>query len=212
VYIIDFGLSRMYRAPNTHLHIPYNENRLPTGTTAYSSINNHLGVERSRRDDMESLAYVLLYFLHGSLPWLGVEPVTDHQWRDTILGQKMSSPPSFPGPVCPAEFNVFLNYCRNLRFDEKPDYAYAHKLFRKPLIREGHQHGRLFAQPTACDILIARRAGAKARGDKQGVQVEKDTGHNRVLRSHSRHHSSAPSAEKLLGDPLLAAYSLILAT
>jgi casein kinase I family protein HRR25 len=137
-------LAKQYRDPKTHLHIPYKENCPPTGTAPYVSINNHKGVEQSRRDDLESLAYILVYFLHGSLPWYGVEPAVNKQRHNAILRRKQSSHLTRLCSACPPEFGMFLNYARTLAFDEKPDYGYLRKLFRELLMREGHQYGHPF--------------------------------------------------------------------
>jgi serine/threonine protein kinase len=72
VHIIDFGLSKEFRDPKTHAHIPYKKKLGPVGTAVFMSINSHLGFELGRRDDLESLAYILYFFLWGSLPWQGL--------------------------------------------------------------------------------------------------------------------------------------------
>ncbi|KAJ3410411.1 serine/threonine protein kinase [Chytridiales sp. JEL 0842] len=144
VNVIDFGLAKKYRDPRTHLHIPYKENKNLTGTARYASINTHLGVEQSRRDDLESLGYVLLYFCRGSLPWQGLKAATKKQKYDRIMERKMTTPSDVLCRSFPNEFVVYLNYTRSLRFDDKPDYSYLRKLFRDLFIREGYHYDYVF--------------------------------------------------------------------
>jgi len=136
VYAIDFGLAKRYRNPRTHTHIRYREHKHLTGTPRYASVNNHLGIEQSRRDDLESLGYVLMYFLRGSLPWQGLRANTKKQKYQKILEKKMSTPFKLLTKGFPREFCGYLEYCRTLRFDDKPNYSYLKKLFRDVMARE----------------------------------------------------------------------------
>jgi len=144
VYIIDFGLAKKYRDSRTHLHIPYRENKNLTGTARYASINTHLGIEQSRRDDLESLGYVLMYFNRGSLPWQGLRAATKRQKYERISEKKMSTPIEELCRSFPAEFATYLNYCRTLRFDEKPDYSYLRQLLRNLFHRQGFTYDYVF--------------------------------------------------------------------
>ncbi|KAJ1030123.1 hypothetical protein NDA16_001036 [Ustilago loliicola] len=144
VNVIDFGLAKKYRDPKTYLHIPYRENKNLTGTARYTSINTHLGVEQSRRDDLESLGYVLMYFLRGSLPWQGLKAATKKQKYDRIMEKKMTTPTELLCRGFPSEMAIYLNCCRSLRFDDKPDYSYLRKLFRDLFVREGFQYDYVF--------------------------------------------------------------------
>ncbi|CAI5465352.1 unnamed protein product [Closterium sp. Yama58-4] len=143
-YVIDFGLAKKYRDPTTHQHIPYRENKNLTGTARYASINTHLGIEQSRRDDLESLGYVLMYFLRGSLPWQGLKAGTKKQKYEKISEKKMSTPIEVLCKGYPTELASYFHYCRSLRFDDKPDYAYLKRLFRDLFIREGFQFDYVF--------------------------------------------------------------------
>lgn len=144
VYIIDFGLAKRYRDTATHQHIPYRENKNLTGTARYASMNTHLGIEQSRRDDLESLGYVLMYFLRGSLPWQGLKAGTKKQKYEKISEKKVSTSIEALCRGYPTEFASYFHYCRSLRFDDKPDYAYLKRLFRDLFIREGFQFDHVF--------------------------------------------------------------------
>ncbi|XP_004297828.1 PREDICTED: casein kinase I-like [Fragaria vesca subsp. vesca] len=139
VYIIDYGLAKKYRDLQTHKHIPYRENKNLTGTPRYASVNTHLGIEQSRRDDLESLGYVLMYFLRGSLPWQGLKAGTKKQKYDKIREKKMFTPIEGLCKSYPSEFTTYFHYCRSLRFEDKPDYSYLKRLFQDLFIREGYR-------------------------------------------------------------------------
>ncbi|XP_038995501.1 casein kinase 1-like protein 6 [Hibiscus syriacus] len=144
VYIIDYGLAKKYRDLQTHKHIPYRENKNLTGTARYASVNTHLGIEQSRRDDLESLGYVLMYFLRGSLPWQGLKAGTKKQKYDKISEKKVSTPVEVLCKSYPSEFVSYFHYCQSLRFEDKPDYSYLKRLFQDLFIREGYQFDHVF--------------------------------------------------------------------
>ncbi|KAL8489765.1 hypothetical protein ACS0TY_025097 [Phlomoides rotata] len=144
VYIIDFGLAKRYRDSTTNRHIPYRENKNLTGTARYASCNTHLGIEQSRRDDLESLGYVLLYFLRGSLPWQGLKAATKKQKYDKICEKKLSTPIEVLCKSHPVEFASYFHYCHSLTFDQRPDYGFLKRLFRELFTREGYEFDYIF--------------------------------------------------------------------
>ncbi len=144
VFLIDFGLAKKYRDSRTRAHIPYREDKSLTGTARYASINAHLGIEQSRRDDMESLGYVLMYFNIGTLPWQGLKAATRKQKYERISDKKMSTPVESLCKGFPDEFEMYLNYCRGLRFEEAPDYMYLRQLFRSRFRHLNYQYDYSF--------------------------------------------------------------------
>ena len=131
IYLLDFGLSKRYKNPKNHQHIPYREGRPLTGTARYVSINTHLGIEQSRRDDLESIGYVLIFFLKGCLPWQGLKAGVDKYQR--IMEKKLQIPTEILCFGLPDEIIFYLNYCKSLRFEDRPDYDYLRSLFIKLL-------------------------------------------------------------------------------
>ncbi|CAK9045135.1 Casein kinase I, partial [Durusdinium trenchii] len=144
VYIIDFGLAKRYRNPRTNQHIPFRNDRKLTGTARYVSINTHRGIEQSRRDDLEAIGYVLMYFVRGNLPWQerylgGGKGGTKEDKYKRILDKKDGTPLEVLGKTAPAELNAYVNYTRNLGFEDRPDYAWCRWQFLMILMREASQ-------------------------------------------------------------------------
>ena len=128
VYLIDYGLSKRYKDKNSGQHIPYRENKQLVGTVRYASVNAHLGIEQSRRDDLEGIGYVLVYFYLGRLPWQNKtdkgKPLTQK-----ITEKKLTTPPELLCKKMPREFSYYFHYCKNLKFEDRPDYSALKSMF-----------------------------------------------------------------------------------
>ena len=122
IHVIDFGLSRRFKDKITGQHIPYKENRHMIGTVRYASINSLLGIEQSRRDDIEALGYVITYFFYGSLPWQSNKDKGKAE-QSKILEKKLITPPEILCKKMPKQFMMFFSYVRKLKFEDRPDYS-----------------------------------------------------------------------------------------
>ncbi|MDR3548931.1 MAG: hypothetical protein P4M11_11825 [Candidatus Pacebacteria bacterium] len=144
IYAIDFGLAKRYRDPRTGDHIPYRDGKSLTGTARYASVNTHLGIEQSRRDDLEALGFVFMYFNRGSLPWQGLRAKTKKEKYDAIKEKKLSTTVDALCKGYPEEFAAYLDYCQKLKFDEKPDYGKLRAQFRDLYLRKGFECDSLY--------------------------------------------------------------------
>ncbi|KAF4664877.1 hypothetical protein FOL47_004890 [Perkinsus chesapeaki] len=142
VYLIDFGLAkRFWEATSSGMgghHIRYKENKNLTGTARYASINTHLGIEQSRRDDLEALGYVLIYFMKGGLPWQGLQARTKQEKYSKITKSKLSHRVDSLCQGLPPEFADYLKRVRGLKFDEQPKYEELRGLMTAALVRSAH--------------------------------------------------------------------------
>ncbi len=131
VYLCDFGLSKRFRDKKTGMHIPYQEGKKFVGTATFASIYTHLGSEQSRRDDLESLAYILIYFSKGTLPWKGLKTKNIKEKYAKILSVKINTKIEDLCSGLSPEFCTFLQSIRDFHFEQKPDYDYLRELLNK---------------------------------------------------------------------------------
>jgi serine/threonine protein kinase len=153
VHLIDFGLAKKFRDSKTHQHIPYKENKNLTGTARYASINAHLGIEQSRRDDLEGIGYVLVYFAKGKLPWQGVNAQNKGDKYHKIMEKKLATPVEYLCMGLPrirvviqfvAEFSTYMHYTRSLKFEDRPDYSFLKKMFKELMIKKNLDYDYVF--------------------------------------------------------------------
>jgi len=136
VYLVDFGLSKTYLDPKTGKHIPFKDGRTGlTGTARYTSINNHNGIEPTRRDDLEGLGYVLLHLLRGSLPWQSIKADTKQERNARIKAAKLGITYEELCKGLPVELVEYMKTLRRVAFDETPPYEALRDLMRRAIAR-----------------------------------------------------------------------------
>lgn len=104
IYLVDFGLAKRYKDAKTGKHHSYRDGRSLTGTIRYASVNSHMGIEISRRDDIESFCYTLIYLIKGTLPWMGIDSEKKRDKIDRITEMKLKTPTSMLCDGCPCKF------------------------------------------------------------------------------------------------------------
>ncbi|KAN0121035.1 Protein kinase-like domain containing protein [Russula decolorans] len=134
VFLIDFGLTRLFRNPATRKHITQFKGLNITGTVRYSSINSHLRLTQSRHDDLESLAYAIVYLVKGRLPWQGIAVHPGQVHHDEVLKLKQVTTAKTLCKGLPQPFIEFIQHIRSLGFEDKPDYRYLHSLLTQCIL------------------------------------------------------------------------------
>ena len=173
VYICDFGLCKKFRDQNGK-HIPFDDTKKSlTGTARYASLYSHLGIEQSRRDDLESLAYSLIYFSKGSLPWMGIKAQNKTERYNKIFEKKLNSSINNLCEKLPNEFITFFHYIKYLQFDDKPNYQYLKSLLGKMYDKNNFSYDMNF---DFTDILIKKENEEKEKEneEKKEYQVKKE--------------------------------------
>ena len=171
IYLIDFGLAKKYKSSKgNHEHIKYSENKKLIGTARYASINALKGCEQGRRDDMESLGYVLMYFLRGNLPWQGLKLLKGDDRNKKIYEVKKDTSAEELCAGYPKQFCEYIRYTRNLKFEQEPNYDYLKRLIYSVMNRYEYNFDFLFDW----GIKKNRAKFNKNNSDENGIIKNKD--------------------------------------
>ncbi|CAF0802552.1 unnamed protein product [Rotaria sp. Silwood1] len=144
LHVIDFGLCKQYRDPITRIHIPLAYGKNLTGTARYASIYTHQGCEQSRRDDLESLIYILIYLSRGELPWMGIKASDKRKKYELIAMKKMNITSNELFKNLPKQYKTIYHYIRSLTFNEKPDYVYIRSQIRSIFLKYHYKYDYIY--------------------------------------------------------------------
>ena len=164
LYLIDFGLAKKYRDNNGH--IPFRDGKSLTGTARYVSIATHKGQQQSRRDDLESLAHVLIFIGKANLPWQSVQCRNKQERFDKIMAMKIATPPSVLCTRLPPAFAKLLTYSRALKFEEEPHYEQCRQFFEADMSEKGYEfdYGYMWVADNCRDTLSHSRLSSVKEG------------------------------------------------
>jgi len=166
IYILDFGLAKRYLDKDgRHVHCSKKKRSGITGTVRYSGLFSHAGVDSSRRDDLEATGYMLLHFLRGDLPWLGLKAASKRSKHRKIHQKKMDTTDEELCDGQPREFIEYFRYCRGLGFEETPNYSYLRSLFERLL--DGKDLRSSSFDWVACDEAEQRSQSSRRRSRRR---------------------------------------------
>ena len=145
IYLIDFGLSKKYRSKRTLKHIKYCYTRKIVGTARYTSINSLRGYEMSRRDDLESFYYMVIFFILKKLPWQDIKANSRVEKYHKILELKFIFDIDDYKILLPNEIIKMFKYVKKLKFEETPNYSMIKNSFKSILYNIGHTEIETFS-------------------------------------------------------------------
>ena len=191
LYILDFGLAKKYRSSRTLIQCPYIKKKKLTGTARYASIHALEAYEQSRRDDLESVGYVLMYFLRGNLPWQGLKVRSKEDRYKKILERKKETSSEDLCKNYPHEFFEYVDYTRNLEYEENPDYDFLRQKFKDVLKGLNEEMDYIYDWTTSTD-LKKRTNKKKEVVSEYGSEDNKDN-NEKDLESNNHDQAATPA-------------------
>ena len=173
LYLLDFGLAKKYRSSRTLVQYPYIKKKKLTGTARYASIHALEAYEQSRRDDLESVGYVLMYFLRGELPWQGLRVKSKEDRYKRILEKKKETSTEELCVGFPEEFYQYVEYCKNLEYEENPDYDMLKQLFLDVINKKKEKMDYIYDWTTKSDLQRRKESKKKDNNDNESYHEKR---------------------------------------
>ena len=184
IYLIDFGLSKQYRSKRTFKHINHCYTKKILGTLRYASVNSLRGYEMSRRDDLESFIYMIMFFIMKKLPWQDIKGKTKVETCLKILEMKSTFNIDDYKIIFPNEIIKIFKYIKRLKFEEEPNYSFIKNLFKSILYNNGHEENEIFSwlnniyflnQKKSINLSLRKSSVKKRILDKLNKSIKKQT-------------------------------------
>ena len=207
IYLIDFGLAKKFRSEKTGRHINFKKTGRLTGTIRYSSPNALSGGEQSRKDDLISIGYMLVYFFNSKLPWQLVRDRNELNKIRRIYKMKKETKPEILCRGLPNEMTEYMKYVENLRFEQKPNYEYLRNLFNTILKRNNTNIEKcLFSWIKSSDIKnlknpVNLRKRKSSPMNRLYKKIKESLERNRSSSNESLGKFSYEEQSKILNDP-----------
>lgn len=142
LYLIDFGLAKSFLKHGAVT--PFRKGRCMTGTLRYSSVNSQCGFEQARRDDLESIGYMLIYFLKGELPWQNISARSKDELYKKVLTMKLEITVGVLTKGLPEEFKEYLSFVRCMDYEPQPNYGELREMFQKLFKKKGFSYDNIY--------------------------------------------------------------------
>lgn len=189
LFILDFGLAKLFRNPLNLVQNPLGVKKKLTGTARYASIHALMGMEQSRRDDLESIAYVILYLINGQLPWQGFVLKNKEDKYAKILEKKKKITNEELCKNLPKQIKLFVSYVKDLEYEEDPDYNYLRGLFEDCIKRMKEQFDNVYdwdsigtniSNNQSVNIVPMKKEGSAVNGQNNFTSKAKPIEHASV--------------------------------
>ena len=194
LYIVDFGLAKKFRSSRTLKQLPLTKRKGLTGTARYASINALQGYEQSRRDDLESAGYSLMYFLRGNLPWQNIKVKNKKEKYKKILCIKKGISSKELGQNFPVEFADILDYFKNLQYTEDPDYDMCCQKLLNVLEKDKSKLDYIYDWTTFTDLKDRNKLKRNTTNFQRKIPLESQNYKDNKNISY-KHYSTSQSKE-----------------